>query len=26
MGDLDVSELPVTPGSFDPDAFGELYR
>jgi RNA polymerase sigma factor (sigma-70 family) len=26
MGDLDLSELPVTPASFDPEAFGELYR
>jgi RNA polymerase sigma factor (sigma-70 family) len=25
MGDLDLSELPATPGGFDPDAFGELY-
>ena len=26
MGDLDLSELPVAPGSFDPEAFGEFYR
>jgi hypothetical protein len=26
MGDLDLTELPVTPGCFDPDAFGELHR
>jgi hypothetical protein len=26
MGDLDLSELAVAPGSFDPEACGEFYR